>query len=110
MSDEKKMTWAEARHERRTLKQKLFYIRRSLEGPGLKLNKELLELKKFYEAKPGFTSWSEFPEKWDIGDPHNVKAGTYSFNDIDKINVEKILGKSYDKIIHLDSHKNDDEE
>lgn len=100
---EKKLTWSEARRERRALKQKLFFIRRLIEGEPLKLNKELRELKEKYENTPGFTKWEDFPEKWDIGDPHNVKKSSATiFNAIDRNNIEKISGESYDKIIRLE--------
>ena len=59
--------------ERKEIKQKLFFIRRFTEGENLKLDKELKELKKTYESLPNFTSWSDFPDKWDIGDPYSVK-------------------------------------
>jgi len=105
------MTWEDARKERRELKQKLFFIRRLLEGQPLKLDAELQALKKQFEEMPGFTCWEDFPEKWDIGDPNKVKEATLrgndkAFNDLDKQNVEKILGKPYFTIVHLE-HKKD---
>jgi hypothetical protein len=87
------------REERRELKQRLFLIRRYLEGENIKLDKELRELKEKYEGLPGFTSWLDFPEKWDIGDPHCVKKGVWG-NEVDKRNFEKAFNKSYDTIIH----------
>lgn len=104
-----KMSWAEARHERRTLKQKLYEIRQSSEGFPVELNAELRQLKKIYEALPGFTCWTDFPDKWDIGDPNHVKRGSPMFNDIDKTNVERILGKSYHTIVHLASQEDKEE-
>lgn len=86
------------RQERRTLKQKLFAIRRHIEGEDVKLNKELKELKAQYEAIPGFTSWSGFPEKWDIGDPYEVKQGVWG-NEVDQRNFERAFGKSYNEIV-----------
>lgn len=90
------------RNERRELKQKLFFIRRYMEGEYLKLNAELKDLKAQYEALEGFTSWSDFPERWDIGDPNKVKANSYAFSAVDTLNVQKICGKSYDTIVHLE--------
>ena len=88
------------KEERRNLKQQLFMIRRFVEGEPVKLNKELIELKKKYEELPSFSSWSTFPEKWDIGDPHSVKKHSYAFNDVDALNFEKAFGKPYETIIH----------
>jgi hypothetical protein len=88
------------KNERRELKQKLFTIRRFVEGEQVKLNSELKELKKIYEELPGFTYWSDFPEKWDIGDPNSVKKGAYAFNAIDSDNYKKAFGKSYETIVH----------
>lgn len=98
---EKKLTWAEARHERRMLKQKLFKIRLIEEGRDIPLTQELAELKEEYESMRNFTSWHDFPERWDIGDPNEVKRGSPVFNDTDKDNLEKILGKPYSFIVHL---------
>jgi hypothetical protein len=102
MSEKKKVDWAEARQERRKLKQQLFKIRRKLEGADITLTEEQLALKAKYEKMRGFTSWHDFPEHWDIGDPNEVKRGSPCFNDIDRNNLEKILGKPYDYIVHLD--------
>lgn len=96
-----KMSWADAREERRTLRQKLFFIRRFMEGHRLKLDGELQDLKKKYEEMPGFTGWDGFPEKWDIGDPNRVREHMECFNDIDRMNIEKILDKPYDNIISM---------
>lgn len=86
------------RQERRELKQKLFRIRRYVEGENVKLDKELKELKKDYEEAPNFTRWEDFPEKWDIGDPHCVKRGSWG-NEIDQINFQKAFNKPYSQII-----------
>ncbi len=91
----------EARQERRQLKQKLFQIRLALEA-GRAVPKELLELKATYEALPGFTRWSDFPEKWDIGDPNRVKEHVFTFDEVDKQNVKKILGHPYETIVALE--------
>lgn len=95
------MSFEEARLERRDLKQKLFQIRRFMEGERIVLDAELKRLKKFYEALEDFTDWSDFPEKWDIGDPNMVKAGSYGLTELDKSNAERKFGKSYETIIHL---------
>ena len=92
------ISYTEARDERRTLKQKLFSIRRIVEGEVITLTKELRELKKKFEELPGFTKWSDFPEKWDIGDPYSVKMGVWG-NEVDRRNFEKAFGKSYYHII-----------
>lgn len=102
------MDYREARHERRTLKQKLFTIRRHVEGEPVKLTKELEALKIKYEMLPGFTSWSGFPEKWDIGDPHGVKAvyinmQDASIGDVDRRNFSKLQGKTYEDIVVLET-------
>jgi len=89
------------REERKLLKQKLFSIRRHVGGEHVRLTPELRELKSFYESLPNFTKWSDFPEKWDVGDPNSVKKNSVTFNDVDKANREKILGKSYETIVHL---------
>jgi len=86
--------------ERKEIKQKLFFIRRFTEGENLKLDKELKELKKTYESLPNFTSWSDFPEKWDIGDPYSVKKTAYIFDEIDAENFKKAFGKPYETIIN----------
>jgi len=88
------------KEERRQLKQKLFTIRRFTEGELTKIDKELRELKKTFENLQGFTSWSDFPEKWDIGDPHNVKKTAYAFDELDVENFKKAFGKPYETIIH----------
>jgi hypothetical protein len=95
------LTYEQARQERRALKQKLFYIRRAVAGEPVQLNSELRELKTQYEALPGFTTWLDFPEKWEIGDPHNTKISAPQFNDVDKANQGRVLGKPYLTIIHL---------
>ena len=87
------------RQERRELKQQLFFIRRYVEGENVKLDQKLKDLKKKYEELEGFTSWSEFPDRWDIGDPNKVKMGVWG-NEVDKINFEKAFGKPYETIIH----------
>lgn len=97
----------DARHERRMLKQQLFHIRRFVEGEkGVKLSDEHKELKKKYEKLDGFTSWSDFPELWDIGDPNRVKSVYLSVNDpmvtdTDKGNYSRLQGKSYETIVPL---------
>jgi hypothetical protein len=95
------------RQERKELKQKLFKIRRFIEGEkGVKLDSELKELKIKYEENPAFTNWEDFPEKWDIGDPNGVKAGYIadfnpSLNDVDRHNYLLIQNKTYDDIVFL---------
>lgn len=89
------------RQERRQLKQKLFTIRRWYEGEDVELTDELKAIKKRYEASKSFTSWSDFPEKWDIGDPFGVKQTAAVFNDVDKANYQKMLGKSYGTIVKM---------
>lgn len=101
---EKKLTWAEARNERRKLKQKLFKIRLHEEGADVELTQEMLDLKAEYESMRNFTTWHDFPDRWDIGDPNEVKKGSPIFNDVDKENLKRILGKPYSFIVHLD-HK-----
>lgn len=98
------------RQERRQLKQELFAIRRHVEGEDVKLTKRLKELKEQYEAVPGFTSWSDFPEKWDIGDPNQVKINYVMFEDAsvkwaDKRDYKKAMGSGLDEIVHKDSHE-----
>jgi hypothetical protein len=94
------MITQELKEERKLIKQKLFTIRRNVEGEFVKLNTELRELKKVYEELPGFTNWSDFPDRWDIGDPHSVKKGAYAFNEIDANNFKKSFGKPYETIVH----------
>lgn len=103
----------EARQERRLLKQQLFQIRLFLEGEREKLTQELKDLKEQYESLRGFrkingqadeTFWSDFPDRWDIGDPNNVKAFILDSDDVvysdsDKFNVQRALGKSYNTIV-----------
>lgn len=96
-----KMSWSDARQERRTLRQKLFSIRRFTEGKNVQLDGELRALKKRYEEMPGFTKWGDFPEGWDIGDPNRVREHMECFNDVDRMNIEKILDKPYDNIISM---------
>jgi hypothetical protein len=109
--NKKNMISQQLKEERKLIKQKLFTIRRSVEGEFVKLNSELRELKKTYESLPGFTSWSDFPEKWDIGDPYSVKKGAYAFNEIDSNNFKKAFGKPYETIVHKTvEEKNDEEE
>jgi hypothetical protein len=86
--------------ERRELKQKLFTIRRYVEGEQVKLNSELRDLKKTYECLPNFTSWSGFPELWDIGDPYSVKKTAYVFDELDAENFKKAFNKPYETIVH----------
>jgi len=100
----------ELKEERKLLKQKLFTIRRYVEGEFIKLNTELRDLKKTYESLPGFTSWSDFPDRWDIGDPHSVKKGAYTFNEIDSKNFKKAFGKPYETIIHKTIEEDSQEE
>jgi hypothetical protein len=102
---EKKLSWSDARHERRQLKQKLFKIRLAEEGADIELTQELLDLKEEYESMRNFTSWQDFPDRWDIGDPNEVKKGSPIFNDVDKENLNRILGKPYSFIVHLDRKK-----
>ena len=64
------------REERRKLKQQLFKIRLAIESNSdSSLSEELKELRTIFENLKEFrlTSWSEFPEGWDIGDPNKVK-------------------------------------
>lgn len=102
-----KMKYSEARQERRKLKQALYKIRLKEEGKDIELTNEHLKLKKQYEALEGFTSWKDFPDKWDIGDPYSVKKRGYIFDDIDKKNYEKIAGKPYLSINKLDGKEED---
>lgn len=90
------------REERRQLKQKLFAIRRNVEGEPVTMTKELKDLKAQYEAVPGFTSWSGFPEKWDIGDPNEVKRGVWG-NEVDQRNFERAFGKQYNEIVYKET-------
>lgn len=94
------------RIERRELKQKLFTIRRFIEGEDVTLDTELEALKEQYEAADGFTSWSDFPELWDIGDPFGVKASYIvdndpSLSDIERGNYARLQGKPYEEIVPL---------
>ncbi len=90
----------DARLERKTLKNKLFTIRRFVEGDKTAvLNSELKRLKLQYEEHPNFTSWSDFPEKWDIGDPESVKSGSYMSNDVDKRNFSRTQGVPLSEIV-----------
>jgi hypothetical protein len=93
---------------RRELKQKLFAIRRHIEGEDVVLTKELKDLKTHYESLSNFTSWSDFPERWDIGDPMGVKKmyleGTdKTTSDVDKRNYERLQGVPYEKIVLKES-------
>lgn len=93
---------------RRELKQKLFTIRRHVEGEDVKLTKELKDLKTQYEALSNFTSWSDFPERWDIGDPMWVKrmyieGSDKTTSDVDKRNYERLQGVPYEKIVLKES-------
>lgn len=98
------MATREQRQERKLLKQKLFYIRRHIEGEDIELTAEHKKLKKEYEALPNFTSWSGFPDKWDIGDPNSVKDGAWG-NEVDRRNFEKAFGKSYQDIVSKEANK-----
>lgn len=93
------------RQERRALKQKLFAIRRFIEGEEVEMTPELKKLKKQYESDPAFTSWSHFPERWDIGDPYSVKKTSFSFDDVDKRNFERAFGKPYSEIVFKEQPK-----
>lgn len=67
---------------------------------------ELEALKSQYEAVEGFTSWSDFPELWDIGDPFGVKASYIvdndpSISDAERGNYQRLQGKPYDEIVPL---------
>ena len=95
-------SFQELRQERKLLKQKLFKIRLFVEGDLDELDEELIDLKAHYESVPGFTSWSYFPERWDIGDPHRVKSEAFAFNEIDKRNYQRIAGKDYEEIVFLE--------
>lgn len=99
---ENQMNYIDARQERRGLKQKLFTIRRYVEGEAVELNDELLTLKKNFEAKKEFTSWGGFPESWDIGDPHGVKQGAYTFDERDEYKFSKIHGKKLFDIVNFE--------
>lgn len=93
---------------RRELKQKLFTIRRHEEWEDVKLTKELKELKAHYESLSNFTSWSDFPERWDIGDPMGVKrmylqGSDKTTSDVDKRNYERLQGVPYEKIVLKES-------
>jgi hypothetical protein len=93
------MATKEQRHERRELKQKLFHIRRFVEGEQVKLSAEHRKLKSEYESFPDFTGWSGFPDKWDIVDPNRVKIGAWG-NEVDRRNFEKAFDKTYKDIIN----------
>jgi hypothetical protein len=86
-------------NERKKLKQDLFKIRRFTEGKNVEMTPELYDLKKKYENTPGFTSWSDFPDRWDIGDPFKVKEKAWG-NEVDRKNFARAFGKSYEEIIH----------
>lgn len=90
------------RQERKALKQQLFTIRRYVEGERVKMTKELKDLRAKYEALPNFTRWQDFPDKWDIGDPHGVKDGAFAFDELMARNFKKARGKGYDVIVALD--------
>lgn len=93
------MATREHRQERRILKQKLFYIRRHVEGEeNTPLTEEHVKLKSEYESLSGFTTWSGFPEKWDIGDPNQVKMGSWG-NEVDHRNFKRAYGLPYDCIV-----------
>jgi hypothetical protein len=94
------------RQERKHIKQQLFRIRRHVEGEPVKLDKELRDLKKKYEVLPGFTSWSDFPDKWDIGDPYGVKTNAFAFDEIVAENFRKAKGKPYETIVKLTQGSN----
>jgi hypothetical protein len=96
------LSYAEARNERRALKQKLFAIRRKVEGEMVEMTPELVALKAKYEKLPNFPGWSLFPERWDVGDPHGVKQSAYASNEVDTRNFARLLGKSYEDIISLE--------
>lgn len=98
------MATREQRQERKQLKQKLFYIRRHIEGEDIELTAEHKKLKKKYEANSDFTGWSGFPDKWDVGDPNSVKDGAWG-NEVDRRNFEKAFGKSYQDIISKEPGK-----
>ena len=57
-------------------------------------------MKKTYEVLPNFTKWSDFPDRWDIGDPYSVKKTAYAFIEIDTKNFQKAFGKPYETIVH----------
>lgn len=101
------MSFKNDREERRNLKQKLFQIRLFVEGDRESLTSELKKLRQKYEKQENFTSWSDFPEKWDIGDPKGVKSGYINMDDpslspVDKANFKKLQGREFEEIIHLD--------
>jgi hypothetical protein len=98
----------EERRERKKLKQQLFTIRRWFEGENVVLTDELLAIKRRYENLPEFSNWSGFPERWDIGDPFGIKKGGSFLNEIDLRNANKIAGKNYASIIHLDQQESRD--
>ena len=96
------MDFQSARIERRELKQKLFTIRRYMEGENIELDAELRRVKKLYESLPGFSDWSDFPERWDIGDPYSVKRESPTFSDVDAEMAARKFGKGYNTIVRLD--------
>lgn len=96
-----KQSYNPYKEERKALKQKLFTIRRFTEGEKVRLDQELKDIKTFYESQPNFTTWSDFPEKWDIGDPNKVKEHSFAFNELDKEKFRKVLGQSYETIVKL---------
>lgn len=99
------MNFVEARNERRNLKQKLWKIRLFVEKEIRYLDPEIRELKAKYEALPNFTSWSGFPEEWDIGDPNKVKSKMKPTSKTEAENFRKISGKSYETIVKLDAQE-----
>lgn len=97
------MATREHRNERRQLKQQLFHIRRHVEGERVRLTDEHKQLKKEYEALPNFSNWSDFPDRWDIGDPHSVKEGAWG-NELDRRNFMLSFGKPYLHIVHKEEN------
>jgi hypothetical protein len=104
------LTYNEARNERRNLKQRLWKIRLFVEKEVRYLEPELRELKAKYEALPNFTSWSGFPEEWDIGDPNKVKSKLKPTSKTEAENFNRISGKSYETIVKLDTQEKSPQE
>lgn len=88
-----------ARNERRAIKQKLFRIRLCIEE-GKPVPEDLLILKKVYESNKSFTSWLDFPDKWDIGDPMQTKRG-FALTKLQEQNYERLFKKKLKDIVFL---------
>jgi len=93
--------WVADRQERRTLRQKLYLIRLTIEAEK-ELTKDQLKLAKKYEDLDNFPGWSGFPDRWDIGDPKKVRRYRTMHNPDDKAMVARMLKlheKKLDEIV-----------